>query len=723
MSTETGSRATYLLPLVQVGDEQAFSEAEVVYILTRYLAGKCDGARVVDGVGFNKIHTAFGHQMADTPLRYWTDRQLWAARKILETYKNTQLAAWWSVVPDIAEPAKRVDPREESYREWRQKNDPTWTPQPEYRRMVIAEQNGHKLIELQQNYDAALIERIKMIPQRRYDGNRKMWLVPIHMDTLEALTSFAIEYNYEIAADVETAITETLTDFSARIELSHAADGDYQVETPEGLALYPFQRIGVQYAEKVGNVLIADQMGLGKTVQALMTLNVSQSFPAVVVCPASLKQNWRRESKKWLPEKKVAILNGTKSASLRNARGESLFDVIIVNYDVLGGWKEELIALSPFAVIADECHEVKSPKAQRTKNLHEILEGCPKARRIFLSGTPVVNRPMEFWTLIRLLGYSREMGGLTEYKRRYDTTYASRLKELNTRARTYFMIRRLKIDVLPELPPKQRTPVPIEITNRAEYDAAEQDIAGYFATKKIQDDEYTAKKLAITMDAFQKGLEGEEANQFVKTRMSEEYSARFNMAYLIAAQNEELLRWEALKQLAVRGKMKGVFAWLDEFMESEEKLVVFGDHTSVIEDIARRYNAPIIYGDTSLTRRDQAEYRFTNDPSCRMIVGNMRAMGQGLNLQVASNVAFVEFGWNPKTHDQAEDRCHRIGTKDNVTVWNLVAEQTIDEELCALIEKKRVITDAIQDGEDAVKQVDMMNELRASLATRLGHTI
>ena len=712
-----------LLPLLQIGAEQAFTPEEAVAVMCRYLAGRCDGARLPDGQGFNKIHSAFGIQMSQTPVQFWTDRQAWAVYRMLSVYKNTQLKGMWELIPPIPEPVNPNAEREEAYRQWRQKKEPTWTPQPTFRKMVITTVSGKPYIELQQNYDPALIERIKMLPQRKYNQEQKCWVVPIHLDSLEAVTSFAMEYGYEIDPAVEAAITQTMEQFEARIELSHASDGDYHVALPDGLELYPFQKIGVQYAESVGNVLIADQMGLGKTVQGLMTLAVTESYPTIVLCPASLKHNWFRETQKWLPGKRVAILNGGQSQSLLRRDGTSMFDVVIINYDILGKWLDELIAIGPKALIADECHAVKSPKALRTKNVKALIDAVPLMRRIFLSGTPVVNRPMEFWTLIVLLGYGKEFGGLMEYKRRYENAWQSRLQELNTRARTYFMIRRLKVDVLKELPDKQRTMVPIDITNRKEYDEAVANIAGYFAQKKIEGEEYHSVKASLLVQAISQGMMGDEGMKWVNAEMNKQFGADYNRAFLIAAQNEELLRWEALKQLAVEGKMAGVYQWLDEFMESDEKLVVFGLHTSVIERIARRYNAPYIHGGVKIEHRQYHVDRFQEQDNVRMIVGNMQAMGEGLTLTAASNVAFVEFGWNPKTHDQAEDRCHRIGQKDAVMVWNLTAEQTIDEELAAMIEKKRMVTEAIQDGAGQVSQMDMMKELRASLGAKLGRTL
>jgi SNF2 family DNA or RNA helicase len=545
-----------ILPLMQIGNEMAFSPEETVYLLTKYLAGRCDGARQQDGVGFNKLHADFGHRLAEIPFEYWSPRQLWSARKMLQTYKNTQIAQWWELVPEIPEPQTR---REVEYREWKQKQDPAFVPQPTFRRLVLTELDGQDVVELQHNFDPVLVEKIKLIPQRRWIADRKAWIVPVQYDTLEAIAKFACEFGYEIDPAVEAKITAVMDAYAERVELSHARDGDYSIKLPDGLELYPFQRIGVQYAEKAGNVLIADQMGLGKTVQGLLALDVTESFPAIIVCPATIKVHWSREAKKWIPGRKIAILSGRKPVNLRDQDGRCRFDMIVVNYDILSGWKDALIEINPKALIVDECHKVKNPNSGRSMAVEAIIDAVPSVKRIFLSGTPVVNRPMEFWTLIKLLGYSKEMGGVAEYRRRYDNDYRDRLEELNTRARSYFMIRRLKADVLPELPDKQRITVPIDIDNRREYVTAEQDIAGYFAKKALQTEEYEDQLVKYEWKAAKMVKKGEmteeEGKKFVQTRMKEAFSAEFGRAYAIASRNEELLRWEALKQLAVKGKM------------------------------------------------------------------------------------------------------------------------------------------------------------------------
>lgn len=729
-------------PYAQVGNEQAERPEQIVHILMRVLAGSCDGARTLDGTGFNRLHAKFGHDIAELPFEELTARQLWQSRRILETYKNTQLKAWWPLVPDVPEPVDHYNrARDRQYHVLTQPDAQTeWRPPvQDVRRATLVTTGAAKWIELVQNYSPRLIDAIKQIPGRRYNEATRVWRVPIEPHTIEPVTELICEYGYEIPEEVQAQISESVAEFIDRLALSHAKEAtEFNVALPDGLQLYDFQKAGVQFGLEAYNVMYADQMGLGKTPEALVTAAAADAFPVVVICPASLKHNWKREAQKWMPGKSVAVLDGKIVTSLRwHDSNAPIFDVVILNYDILAKWADHIVELLQGeiieddrghqldsnkgigAIIVDECHAVKNPQAQRTRHLKSIIKACSNSRRMFLSGTPVVNRPMEFWTLIDLLGYARYMGGRSNYEDRYGGAWRAALEELNTKVRMKFFIRRLKKDVLKELPDKQRVIVPVDIDNRKAYEEAEDDIAKYFADKKtaaVSLDEY---KVEVMVRAMMEGKEGEAAVEWVNEQVEKYRRSIYSQFYGVAARSEQLLRWEALKQLVVRGKMKSIFSWIDEFMESGEKLVIFATHTDVISQIARRYNAPMIRGDVNVMTRDNAVQRFQNDPDCRLIVGNIKAMGEGLTLTAASDVAFVEFGWSPKDHDQAEDRCHRIGQKDNVTVWSLCAEDTIDEEIAVLIDKKREMADALQDGAGHDLQEAMMTELKEALERRI----
>src|SRR5215510_9188423 len=214
------AEAEFIAPIIEIGREQAFTDQEAVWVMCRYLANRCDGARTPDGTGFNKIDSDFGHRVAETPFSALSDRQIWAAQKMLTRYSKTQLATWWSFVTPLPEPGRQqAEESDRKYTEWRQRKEPGWTPPERFRRIEFVEDGGKFFLQMLQNYDSALIERIRMLPQRKYDKTTQTWLVPVHVDTVDAVVSFALDYGYEISAETESSIHAALNEFTERIEL------------------------------------------------------------------------------------------------------------------------------------------------------------------------------------------------------------------------------------------------------------------------------------------------------------------------------------------------------------------------------------------------------------------------------------------------------------------------------------------------------------------------
>jgi SNF2 family DNA or RNA helicase len=174
---------------------------------------------------------------------------------------------------------------------------------------------------------------------------------------------------------------------------------------------------------------------------------------------------------------------------------------------------------------------------------------------------------------------------------------------------------------------------------------------------------------------------------------------------------------ENLKQITARGKLPAVIEWVEDFLDTGEKLVLFVTHKDIAHTLAARFHAPLIIGDTPLPERQKIVDAFQSDPDVRLVVGNITAMGVGLTLTASSNVAFVELGWNPAAHDQAEDRVHRIGQEDSVTAWYMLGQNTIDERIARLIEQKRKIVNATTDGIVAARQAgeSILGDLVAEL--------
>jgi hypothetical protein len=434
--------------------------------------------------------------------------------------------------------------------------------------------------------------------------------------------------------------------------MSNAEDADLAVEGLDG-ELMPFQRAGVVYALERRRLFLADEQGLGKTIQALATVQADLAYPAVVVCPASLKLNWLREIEAWLPERKAIALTGRSKQEFSGA------DLIVLNYEIAGAHVEALGALSPRALILDESHYVKNPAAVRTKAVLALSDELgPDALRMALTGTPVVNRPAELAPQLRALDRLGEYGTMASFRRGYAT--AGSRRRLHARLRSSCYLRRRKSDVLEQLPEKRRAVVTVPTSNASEYKRAERDFIRWLS---------------------------EQVDDSGDVRIAPE------------ARAEALVRMSALRQLAARGKLDAALSWIEDFAESGERLVVFAHHREIQSAVIERFpNCARVVGDDSMEAREANVRRFQADDGPPLCVCSLQVASHGFTLTAAANVAFLELDWTPAKHDQAEDRVHRIGQEGSVTAWYLLATETIDERIAQLLAEKRDVVDSVTDG-------------------------
>jgi SWI/SNF-related matrix-associated actin-dependent regulator 1 of chromatin subfamily A len=440
------------------------------------------------------------------------------------------------------------------------------------------------------------------------------------------------------------------------IRRSRATDGEpiEAIAPLLGGTLEPFQWAGVRYALETRRTFIADEQGLGKTVEALAALEADDAFPAIVVCPASLKLNWQREAEKWLPHRDVALVSGRGTVAPRA-------DITIVNYEIVASHREELTRRRPRAIVVDESHYCKNPRAKRTHAVRRLANAIPAdGLRLALTGTPVLNHAEELIAQLRVIGRLEDFGSGARFARQFEGALSEQRLHWHLRRRCF--VRRLKVDVLPQLPPKRQVIVPIELDNAKEYELAEKDVIAWLREQPLDLAELDAK-IARTLRA------------------------------------KRLAQLTALQQLAGRGKLTSALGWIHDFLASGEPLVVFARHVEVQDAVIERFpDALSLRGRDSLPAREAAIASFQAPDGPQLIVCATRVAAQGITLTRASNVAFLEQEWTPAMHDQAEDRCHRIGQRDAVTAWYLLAAETIDETMARLIASKRGLVGAVTDG-------------------------
>lgn len=431
-----------------------------------------------------------------------------------------------------------------------------------------------------------------------------------------------------------------------RIEMSRAIDTDVTLKKPSGLKFdyFNFQKAGIVFGINNKNVLIADDTGLGKTVQAIGILNNLESFGTVlIVCPKTPMLNWRNELKTWLIEPREIIVCDSKSEIKNDNK------IYIINYDILAKVKISSVDV----LIADEVHYAKNKTAQRSKTFYNIKTN----RKIYLSGTPIMNRPSEIYHIIKSLD-KNVFGTQFEFWKRYcdlketkwgiDHSGASNLEELNHKLRSSVMIRRMKNEVLKDMPDKIRQVIKFEGNQKL----IEKEMLMYSNAKK---------------DKFEIG----------------------NMADIIKLRQE----------IAIK-KIPQILDYVNDTIENEDKLIIFAHHKEVVQilekELSKNNIVVKIDGSVSQEERQKAVDDFQKG-TANIFIGSIRACSEAITLTASNHVIFAEIDWTPGKNIQAEDRAYRIGQKNTVNITYLVYENSVDEYILNTnIDKEEVINTVLK---------------------------
>lgn len=411
---------------------------------------------------------------------------------------------------------------------------------------------------------------------------------------------------------------------------------------PEGTfegELREFQKEGLSFLLANPRTLLADEMGLGKTVQALACLAAAKEFPALIVVPPHLLRNWQTEITRFLrlegKPARVCVLTGLKPYQPPEA------DVYIIHYLLLRGWKQALPQMGFKAVVFDEIQELRHGGTEKYSAASLLAEECERV--IGLSGTPIYNKGSEIWNVVNILDYHC-LGDWESFTRAWCDGYGNRLVRnpalLGEHLRREGLIlRRTKEEVLAELPPKRRLVQEIDSDDKVYRELM----------RPVMDQ--LGSLLALHPDARERAL-----------------------------LEEQVGRGE--RQATGVAKAPFVAAFVRALEDSGEKVLLFAHHHAVM-DIYRRelaaYRPVFITGRESTTQKEEAVARFMEGKT-NLCVISLRA-ASGLNLQRASCVVFGELDWSPAVHSQAEDRAHRMGQKDSILCYYLVAPQGSDRDM------------------------------------------
>lgn len=522
-------------------------------------------------------------------------------------------------------------------------------------------------IILKFDYDPKLIQYIKNLPIRSYDPNEKTWEIP-----LEQFPRFADFYNKPISLHIslrkrkEQKVIEIPTDYNFKF-------------TP-----YPHQLEGIKFGLNHDKFLLADQQGLGKTVQSATIACIKKKLydykHCLIICAVNgSKYNWKKECELFTEEK--AHILGTRITKNGNevikSSVEKLEDIknidtlpyfIITNKETLRN-KEIITELEKQSdkinmCIYDEIHLSKNHMSQQGKGLLKI--DCES--KIALSGTPILNNPLDTFIVMKWLGF--ETHSMTAYKQRYcifggyggyQVIDYKNTEELKNRFNKV-QLRRLKEDCL-NLPPKLHEIEYLELSpkQRVLYNEVYNDIALNIDNKNLSTNPLvrTIRLRQVTANA---GILSDTVKDSVK------YDRCLEIVADLAKENRKCL----------------IFSnWVDVVMPLYEKL--------------SKYNPALIIGETKNTV-EQEKYKLNNDPTCFCAIGTIGAMGTSHTLTGADTVIFLDEPWNRGTKEQCEDRCHRIGTKNTVNIITFICKDTIDERINQIVEHKGEWADCIVDG-------------------------
>ena len=564
---------------------------------------------------------------------------------------------------------------------------------------------NNNAIEISFRYDPKLVSFVKTLDGRKYNAGTKSWFIPL------AGSSVSVEQLARKGFTIEPAL---LVAMEADVKLAKEAEAiavmdDAEFTSP--LPLFPYQKVGASFLYQIGSGLMGDEMGLGKTIMALAVAEKSQAEKVLIFCPASVKWQWAGEIEKFLypegaPEGEIVVVEGSKHTrdlmlqdqvvirreswkgkanGWRSKAGARFF---IVNYELLLRNFEAMNCREWDMIIADEATKISNATAKQAKAIKRLRA----KRRIAMTGTPVSNRANEVWNIVDFIqpgAFGNYYAFLQHYclKNQWGGVFGYRnMDELRERLKRY-MIRRMKVDVLPELPEKIMTDLPFEMT--------EEEIALYKRLKKEILFEIEHHDIAK-----------------VENPMTIQYTLVKMLRLRQLADSMELLghNTQSSKMTVLKEKLEEVFA-----NNGGRKAIVFtqfAEMADILERELAEYKPLKISGTIKEEYRDVVA-KFNEMDDHRVLI--MTSAGQfGLNIQRASVIFHYDQEWSLAKMQQRDGRAHRIGQKDTVLVYNLLAKGTVDYYVKKILHAKAELSNQIL-GDTPISMGDIREMLKYEL--------
>jgi len=525
--------------------------------------------------------------------------------------------------------------------------------------------------------DKLIVDDIKAVSYNsRYNPVLEIWIIPVDSWSKDKIFPFLKKWKFKHRPTPQSVFEKY--DYSITKERTEELE---RVLNDKSFTYKPrmYQIEALNYGIEKGNFINGDDVGLGKTFEAIMYAEYTNSWPCLVVCPASVKYNWFL---KWLE-----IVGGDRTISVIESEVTKKrpriwdTDIVIINYDITGKKQgkgstakfPELLLIKWKMFIYDEAHFLKEETSQRSKVARQMTKKSDAIIQM-LTGTATMSKPSELWNLLVILKISHLIANnWEEYIQRYCNGFkdkfgwqfsgATHLLDLNKKLRDVGYLRREKRDVLSELPPVEKIVLETPITNQKEIKEAEENFIEYLYNTK-----------------------GEEAAES-------------------AMGAEGLVKLSVLRQLSIQGKIKSIEQFLRDWKTSGVKLLIFGIHREPLDYLSEKFKSKLLAGGvTAIQKQTIIEEWIKNEEP--FLFANISSAGTGIDglQKVCSNMLVIELPWRPSDLEQLVARIDRSGQEDPSTIRFMLSEDTIDKQMWKMLEEKEIATTAANQGIDIINE-------------------